>query len=212
MKKLSISNLGWLVAGAMAVTMATGAFQGQAEKTAVVDIAKVVEDSDYGRQNQDTFRQMKASRESILEFMDVNRVMTIEQADRFRELSLKPNLNAEEKASLETLKREIQASDAKYKELITKTNLSPEERNLMQEYVRRGQATEDLAGRWFREFTNELQAWADQQKAESLKRARTAIEATGKAGGYTIVFEVGVAPYGANDITAEALKAMNASR
>ena len=71
---------------------------------------------------------------------------------------------------------------------------------------------ENQAQRWLREFTQELQAWADKQKLSSLDRARAALTEVGKAQGFTVIFEVGVAPYGANDLTDAALKAMNAKK
>ena len=67
-----------------------------------------------------------------------------------------------------------------------------------------------LARRWFTDFTNEMQGWADKQKASSIEKARGAIQTVAKAQGYTVVFEVGIAPYGANDITQPSLQAMNA--
>lgn len=67
----------------------------------------------------------------------------------------------------------------------------------------------DIATRWFREFTADMQNWADKQKLESIERARQAIQQVAKEQGYTVVFEVGVAPYGANDLSEATLKAMN---
>ena len=71
---------------------------------------------------------------------------------------------------------------------------------------------EQVAQRWYKEFTSDMQNWADKQKLASVEKARAAIQDVSKAQGYTIVFEVGIAPYGANDITDAALKAMNAKK
>jgi len=202
-----------LIVGAATIGILAGlGFQGSDIKIGVVDISDVVEQSDFGKKNQDDFSNMKGIREGVLEFIDTYRVLTNEQAQRLRELSLKANATQAEKAELETLKATIKASDAKSKELAQKATLTPEERSLMQEYAQRSQTMEQVAQRWFREFTNEMQQWADKQKAASIDRARQSINEVAKAGGFTIVFESGVAPYGANDLTQAALKAMNAKK
>lgn len=196
----------------MAGAMAGLGFQGGSEKSAVVDVQKVVEQSEFGKQNQVTFNEMKTGREAVLEFIDTYRVLTADQAQKIRDLSLKVGITAPEKAELERVKADVIAADKKSKELSQKSNLTPEERTLIEDYARRSQAMEATAQRWFREFTTEMQTWADKQKLASVDKARVAIQEVGKAGAYSIVFEVGVAPYGANDITDSALKAMNAKK
>lgn len=205
-------KIAYLVAAAALGVVFAGGFQDSALKIGVVDISDVVEQSDFGKKNQEDFNTMKAAREGVLEFIDTYRVLTNEQAIKLRELSLKANASASEKAELDTLKATIQASDKKSKELSTKANLTPEERTLMQDFAQRSQTMEVTAQRWFREFTNEMQAWADKQKAASIDRARESIQEVAKQGAYTIIYESGVAPYGANDITQAALKAMNAKK
>ncbi len=202
-----------LVAAAaiMGVFIAVG-FQDGAAKFGVIDMAKVVEGSDFGKQNQADFTAMKTSREGVLEFIDQYRVLTVEQATKIKDLSIKPNLTSGEKAELESAKAAVIASFNKNKELALKANLTPEERNLIEEYARNSANMEQTAQRWLRDFTTELQAWADKQKVESLNRARAAVQEVAKGQGYTLIFEVGIAPYGANDITEASLKAMNAKK
>jgi Skp family chaperone for outer membrane proteins len=204
------NGLGWLVAAVMAGVMFGSGFQDTPLKVGVVDITKVVETSKFGKDGQAEFNARKAAREGVLQFIDDNRILTAEQATRLRDLSLKPNPTEAEKAELEKIKSEVIAADKKSKELAVKSNITPEDRTLLEEYSRRSQLMEQTAGRWLREFTQELQQWADSRKVESLERARTAINEVGKKDGYTIVMEVGVAPYGANDLTDAALKAMDA--
>ncbi len=212
MHKPTTNQTGWLAAAVMAGAMLGLGFQGSTEKTAVVDVQKVVELSEFGKANQITFNDMKGGREAVLEFIDTYRVLTADQAQKIRDLSLKVGILAPEKAELDRIKADVIAADKKSKELSQKTNLTPEERTLMEDYARRSQAMETTAQRWFREFTTEMQTWADKQKLASVDKARLAIQEVGKAGAYSIVFEIGVAPYGANDITDAALKAMNAKK
>jgi len=202
---------GALAAVAVGVFAASG-FQEAATKFGVVDITKVVEQSEFGKTNQTTFNTMKKAREGVLEFIDTYRVLTVEQANKIKDLSIKPNITAGEKAELESAKAEVIAASKKNQELSTKQNLTPEDRALIEEYSKRANNMEMTANRWLREFTTELQQWADQQKVASLDKARGAVNEVAKAQGFTLVFEVGVAPYGANDLTDAALKAMNAKK
>lgn len=204
--------MGWVVAAALAGIMLGSGFQGSAEKTGVVDLSKIVEQSDFGKQNQTTFNAMKAAREGLLEFIDQYRILTNEQAQRLKDLMLKDKATPQDQAEIDRIKGEVTLADKRSKEMSTKTNLTPEERTLMSEYATRSQNMEATAQRWFREFTTDLQAWADKQKLSSVERARAAIQEVAKAQGFTIVFEVGVAPYGANDLSDAALKAMNAKK
>jgi Skp family chaperone for outer membrane proteins len=212
MRNTRFLQLGWfLFVATFGVFVATG-FQDNATKIGVVDISKVVEGSDFGKQNQDSFNQMKKAREDLLEFIDTYRVLTPEQATKIRDLSLKPNPSKEDSATLESTKAEVIASNKKWQELNTKTNLSAEDRTLIEDYAKRSQTMNEVAQRWFREFTNDMQSWADKQKMASIDKARTAINEVAKTQGYSVVFEVGVAPYGANDITDATLAAMNAKK
>jgi Skp family chaperone for outer membrane proteins len=212
MKDIRFLQLGWVIAAAfVAVTVASG-FQNGGLKIGVVDISKVVENSEFGKQNQEAFLQMKTAREGVLEFIDNNRVLTAEQAQKLRDLSLKPQRTANENAELESIRADVTAAFKRSQELATKTTLTSEERTLMEEYANRSQRMNDIAQRWFREFSNEMQGWADKQKIDSLDRARSAVQTVAKAEGYTVVLEVGIAPYGANDLSDAALAAMNAKK
>jgi Skp family chaperone for outer membrane proteins len=209
MNKTRFLQLGWVIAAAFIAVTVAGGFQAAPMKVGVVDISHVVEDSDFGKANQAAFEKMKQQRESLLEFVDTNRVLSPEQADQIKTLWLKPNPTKEELATLETKKAEIGLAAKKSQELATKPNMSPEERTLVEDYARRSQNMEATAQRWYREFTDEMQKWADQQKMQSLAKARAAIQEVAKGEAYTVILEVGIAPYGANDISAAVLAKMN---
>lgn len=210
MKIEKLSKLGWVAAAALIGIVVASGFQDTSLKIAVVDIAQVVEKSNLGKSNQAIFANMKKNREDFLQFIDDNRVLTSEQAQELRALWLKDAPTAEEKTRMERIKADVVASYKKWNEIGSQTKaLTAEDRTLLDEYAKRGQAMELLARRLFNDFTNEMQAWADKQKVASIDKARTAIQGIAKTQGYTIVFEVGVAPYGANDLTQPALAAMN---
>lgn len=205
-------QLGWLLFATVAIIAVAGGFQAPAEKLGVADITQLVDNSDFGKQVKGDYQRMKTARESVLEFIDANRVLTLEQATRIRDLNLKPTLTDAEKAELETVKAEVIAANKKWTELATKKNLTPEDRTLLDEYADRSQKMNDLGNRWVRQFTSDMDTWLDGQKVESMKRARAAIQQVAKEQSYTLVLESGVAPYGANDVTTAALAAMNAQK
>jgi Skp family chaperone for outer membrane proteins len=194
----------------MATLLLLSGFQDGAIKIGVVDFAKLTDASNFGQQIRSNWAAMRKVREDLMEFVGTYPVITAEQAQKLRELSLKANVSAAEKAELERIKADVIATDKKNKELSTKGNLTPEERTLMDEYARRSQSMDQTGNRWAREFVNEMQVWRDQQQVLLVQRSRAAAQDAGRTAGYTLVLEMGVAPYGANDITDAALKAMNA--
>ena len=211
-KNLRFLQLGWALAMALIGVGVAGGFQGPTTKIGVVDITKVVEQSDFGKENQVTYKAMQTAREGLLEFLDTYRVLTTDQSQRIKELSLKKDPTDAEKAELERIKADVIAADKRSRELSTKPNMTPEERTLVEDYARRAQAMADVQSRWFREFSNELQTWADKQKLAGLEKAREATREVAKAQGFTVVLEIGIAPYGSDEITEAALKAMNTKK
>lgn len=212
MDKQTFSKLGWVVAAALiGILSASGFVQGN-EKIAVVDITKVVESSEFGINSKKTFDAMKQTREDLLQFIDTYQVLTPEQATSIKDLSLKETPTPEDKASLERVKQDVIASHKKQAELMLKTQYTPEERTLIEDYGRRAENMKNTGQQWLKEFTNSLQNWADKQKMLSLDKARAALSTVAKAGGYSLVLETGIAPYGANDVTDATLKAMNAAK
>ncbi len=203
-------KIGWTAAAALVgIFVATG-FQDGTTKIAVVDMTDVVSKSNFGTQSKTTFDKMRKTREDLLQFIDTNRVLTNEQAQQLRDLWLKDTPTPEETSTMERIKADVVASNKKWTELSTKTNLTQDDRTLLDEYAKRGQNMDMIMQKWLNDFNTEVQAWADKQKATSYDKARAAVNTVAKAQGYTIVFDVSIAPYGANDLTAPALQAMNA--
>ncbi len=201
---------GWIAAAAIAGVMVGSGFQNNSTKLGVVDLYGVIDKSEIGKKTKTNFDDMKKARESILEFIDQYRILTLEQANRFRELTLKKDRTKPEDAELDRLKADIIATSKKSQELATKANLTPEERTMIDEYSRRSSIINDLSNRWLREFADEMKQWSDERKDENYQRARAAVNEVAAKDGYTMIFEGTVALYGANDISDPTLAAMNA--
>ena len=207
---ITFQRLGWIVAAAVIGVIAATGFQAGFEKVGIVDLSRMVETSELGKRNIAALDAMKNSREGLLKFIDTNRVLTLDQANQARGLWLKDAPAAADTATLNRLKADIEAQAKKNIEISTKANLTPEERTLLQEYASRSASMERLTAEWFDEFRQEIQGSAQQRRMDTLNKARVAAQGVAKAGSYTLVFDSSIAVYAANDLTDEALKAMNA--
>ena len=79
----------------------------------------------------------------------------------------------------------------------------------MTEFSRREDTTGQLIAQLQSDFTNEVNTQKDTIQQTAFEKARAAVRQVAKDGGYTAVFSSAAAPYGANDITDDATKAMN---
>ena len=211
MKKLETYKIGWTLAFAMVGVLLAAGFQNATDKVGTVDLGKVMDDSDMGKQGQVKLNKMNQDRIAVLQFMSENRVLTEDQSKRIRELSLKNDRTKEEQSELDRIKAEVIAANKRSQELSNKASLSVEEHALLDDFARRTQTTEQIGRKYQQDFLAELDQANEQQKAEVLKRARESVQQVAKAQGYNVVFEARVAPYAANDLTPSALTAMNAS-
>lgn len=210
MKDGRLAWSGWILAAGLAGVMAGSGFQTPSIKLGVVDLNNVLEKSEVGKLTKKNFDDMKKARESILEFVDQYRVLTIEQATKIKELTLKKDRTKPEDAELDRIKADAIAASKRSQELATKASLTPEERTLVEEYSRRSQVMNDLSNRWLREFADEMKNWVSDRKDENYQKARLAVNEVAAKEGYTMIFEGTVALYGANDITDPTLVALNA--
>ena len=209
MTNLRFLQLGWVLFLATLAVLLGSAFQGPTEKIGVADVNRLMDESDFGKTVKAQLDSMRATREEILTFIDQNRVVTVEQANLVKDLSLKANRTKEEQAHMDSVKADVVASNRKWTELATKANLTPEERTLLQEYADRAQKANEIGSRMLNDFSSDINAWIEKQKAESGRRAKTAIQEVAKQQGYTLVYDSVFTPFGANDLTDPALLQMN---
>jgi Skp family chaperone for outer membrane proteins len=217
MKKLNIFGhpyflrAGWAVALACIGLLALG-FQNSADKTGVVDMQKVIDQSDQGKSVSARLNAMNAARKGLLEFIMTQRVLTAEQSTRLRELWLKESPSDAEKAEMERIKKDVTTSAERYQALQQKPNPTQDDRNLLSEYTLRAQTMMQTVDRWANDFEQEMGKIYQEQNSAITDKAQAAVREAAKAQGFTVVFEARVAPYGANDLTEAAIKAMNAKK
>jgi Skp family chaperone for outer membrane proteins len=203
-------NLGWAAFAALLGFTVFSGFQPAQEKTGVVDMNKVISESKLGKKNVDDLQAMVASRQNLLTFLDTNRVATQEQATKLRGYALKgAPLTEAERQDDERIKNEIAASNKTLGDLNQKPNPTDQDRLQLQEFNQRVRTMVQLLQAWNSEFSEDLSRRQGEMRRTEIDRAREALNTVSKKAAYSVVFEMQVAPYGANDLTAEVTKELD---
>jgi Skp family chaperone for outer membrane proteins len=209
---MKFDKMGWFVAVGLLGCMVGMGFQGSSQKIGTVDLARVFNESDFAKSQDGSLKTMGASRKAILDFIAAYRAIPTEDAQKFRDLSLKPNGGATEKAELDRIRQAALATDQKFRDLQTKASPTDADRTQLNEFGRRANENMAFAQRLEQEFTEEIRQKQEGLRNETLKRAKAAVADVAAKQGYSVIFVEDVAPYSANDVTTEALKAMNAKK
>ncbi len=203
---------GWIVAAALAVTLGTAGFQSGSEKTGVVDMQRMVSTSELGLKNEQTLNAALASRRDLLDFIRKYGVLTTDQANKLRTLTLKENATEADKAEINRIRKEVMDASDNRNKLLQKPNPTDADRLALQDYNNRAQTMGEVMGQWSEEFQNELDQIETSVRTATVTKARQVLKDLAKQQGYSVVFEASVAPYGANDLTEAGVKALNAAR
>jgi Skp family chaperone for outer membrane proteins len=206
---MKFKQMGWVVAAALLTVAATAGFQGGTTKIGTVDATKVFNESAFAKDQVDVLKALGQARQDMLQFVDMYRTFTTDQADRFHVLSLKVPISPVEKTELDKIKGDVQTAAARLKALQTKPSPTADESKELTELSKRVQTTTDTAQKWSRDAQEEFEAKRTELQKAGLDKVREAIKQTASAQGYTIVFIADIAPYSANDLTADTLKVMN---
>lgn len=204
------ANLGWIVAALLGGVLVGSGFQGTTTKVGVVDVAKILESSTASKKANDQLNEMKKSREELLEFLSIYQVATADQIIKLKGYARKTPLTDAEKSDQTAIKDAIMKADGTYKTLVQKATPTADEKAMLQEYGDRSRNNQKTLQAMYDEFKKE---WDDAQAKQSddvIVKARASLEEVAKAGGYTFILDRRSAPWGANDITEETLKVMNA--
>ena len=206
---MKIDKLGWLVAAALAGAMIGMGFKAPGDKTGTVDVIKVFKDSEYAKSQNEGLQGQVAARRDVVQFVQTNRSMKPEDADKLRLLLTKDKPTPADRTDIERIKNDAQADEKKARDLQTKEKPTATELTQIEEYTKRKDATGQRLDRWREEFNQELQAQQEKMNSDALVRVRSVIQQVARDQGYSIVFAQEIAPYCANDLTSDSLKAMN---
>ncbi|MBL8048534.1 MAG: OmpH family outer membrane protein [Chthonomonas sp.] len=203
---------GWIVAAGFGAVMFASGFQAGAEKTGVVDLNTVIQQSNYGKSSTESLNNQLKVRRALIDFVMTYKVLTREQAERLRELSLKAPQTEDDKKQVEKIKADVMESDRRRNELSQKANLTEADAALLRDYSQRALAMEELVNRWSQIFQEDLEDLQTKAREDSITKAKAALSAVAKAGAYTVVMESTVAPFGVNDLTEAVVTKMNATK
>lgn len=209
---MKFERLGWIVAAALAGGIAGMGFQDKNEKTGTVDMARVFNESEYAKKQTDSLRTLGTTRQGVLEFIRTYQHIKAEDATKFHDLSVKADATAADKNEIERIKKDALTAEQRYKDLTTKTQPTQADLTELEEMNRRRDAIQTLLDKWSGEFSNELQTKQESLRNDTLQRVKDAVSQVAKSQGYSMIFVQDIAPYSANDLTDEALKAMNSKK
>jgi Skp family chaperone for outer membrane proteins len=209
--KLHLEKFGWVVAGGLATLLLATGFDTPVLKFGVVDVPKAVTASEPYTKSANDLQAAFKQRQDLIEFVSTYPVFTVVQANRFRELSLKPTPTTADTTELNKIKEDVKAADTKVRTLQQKpaAELTAADKQLLEDVGKRAPLVADLIGTWRREFTDELGSVQDKALSANQDSARKAIQDIGKNQSFTLIFSAEGAPFGVNDITADVTKAMN---
>lgn len=210
--KKILPQLGWVVAAGFAFTMFGGGFQPAQEKTGVVDLNKVIQDSDLGKSNTTKLNQALKSRRDLIDWLMTYNIATGEQAEEYRRLMLKEPQTEADRTAMKKIADDVASSDRRKQELLTKTTLTDADRTLLADYQQRMRVNEDRARNWENEFSQQLNELRDSLQQATINQAKASLKDVAQAQGFTTVLESTVAPYGANDLTDATIKSLNTKK
>lgn len=206
----NFKRFGWVLSAALGAVLLVSGFQAQTEKTGVVNIQKLVTGSNFGKASQVSIDAMSQSRKDLLAFANENPVMTTEQAQLLRELTLKAKRTSDEDLKLAQIRADLTANTKKLTDLANKPNPTPAEKDLINDFGGRLQNARVMLQNWAAEFQQEIQGFGESQYGLTMERVNAAVQEVAKAQGFTMIFDSRYATYGASEITDAALTAMNA--
>lgn len=204
-----LNHLGFVAAGALAVTMMFSGFQANGSKMATVDMQRILDESRAGKKVFDELSNDVQSRQGLLEFINTNKVITRDQATKLRTLTLKPGATQADKDEAEKVKAAVRAEAKRFNDLMVKATLTDAERTSFNEMNARRRDSDEILQAWSNEFSEEITNLRESKLASVLEKSRTAVSNVGKKDGYSVIFPTTVAVYAANDITDAAIKAVD---
>lgn len=212
MKMGTFKSFGWVVCAVLVGIMIAGGFGPADEKSGVVDLNRVIQQSEFGKKSTTDLNAALASRRGLLQFIGTHRVLTTEQALRLKELTLKATLTEAEKSEMEKIKQDVIASSKRRDDLTQKSSLTDAESALLRDFAQRAQNMAATAERWNDEFNDDLNDLQEAARQSTIERAKKALNEVAKTQAFSIIYEATVAPYGVNDLTDATIKAMNAQK
>lgn len=203
-------------AGLVAAIAFTVGFQQGQEKVATVNLEKVMIECNLGVAAKNKISARKKVLEDMVKYLDANNVMSVEQATKIRDLTMKEPQTDADRAQLAAVQNEVKKSMDSWNALLEKKSPTKEELDEMNKLNANRTAMDGflkgLQGDLQRDFAN----YQGTQTEEVYKAAKAAVKETAAKKGFTIVLDQTAVVYSVNestnDITADATKAVGAGK
>lgn len=196
-----------ILALGMTAILAGSGFQNNSTKIGVIDSNQVIQAVAVAKNLVEDEKNLRTDRETVVQFLDRYRIMKKEDADRFKNLSIKATKTDAEKGELEKLKTAATEAQRKFKDLELKSSPTADELKALDDYRNRQNDMQEYLQNLVKDFQTELAAIHDKNQATVYEAFKAGLTDYGKKQGYTVVFDKNVAPYGANDLTDDVTKA-----
>lgn len=207
--KLNIDTLGWVVAATIGLGIVGSGYTPATDSYASVDMASLIDNSNPGKTAQTDLNIAKQARLDLLQFMYQNRVMSGDQSQQLTKLWLEANPPAADQSTLTGLKTQIMAATKGYQDLQAKTTLTAQDQTTLANDKSMITATQASISQMAQQFNEDMQQMQQTSASALLIKVKTAVQAIGKAQGYTIVFGKNSAPYCDHDLTSAVMDSLN---
>ncbi len=195
-----------LAIGMVAVLAGSG-FQGGNQKIGVIDSNMVMQATAVAKNMVEDEKNLKTDRETVMQFLQRYPMIKKEDAEKFKNLSIKAKKTDPEKAELEKLKVSAQDSAKKFNELQLKSSPTQDELKLLDEFRNRKNEMDEYLQNLYKDFQAEYANIHERDQNILLEAFRAGVNEIGKKQAFTIVFDKNIAPFGASDITDDVTKA-----
>lgn len=201
---VTITSLG------LVVLLVGSGFQAANLKIGVVDSINVTEAVFKAKNLNEELAAFKTQRVNVVEFLDRYRLIKRSEAEKFVALSLKANKTEVEKNELEKIKTATMDAKKKFDDLQLKASPTPEELKQLEDFRNLQANSTDYLRQLVQDSQNEF-SMKENQLSASVRESYTGIlKDVAKKGGYSIIFERNLAPFGTNDLTDDVVKAASA--
>lgn len=201
-----LSGTSVVALGLVALLLGSG-FQGTNQKIGVIDSGQVASAIATAKNLREDEENFKTERQNILEFMDRYRVMKREDAIKFKTLSLKANKTEAEKAELEKVKTAAIEAQKRFKDLELKSSPTADELKLLDDFRNRTAEMVDIGGTTLKEYEEEIRLLKEKNQLTIFEAYKNGVSEIGKKQGFTLILDKNVAPFGANDVSDDVVKA-----
>lgn len=209
---IDLTKLGWPVAAALLGAMAFGSLSGfqanTAPKFAVVNIKKVFDQSKFRESNSKILEDARQARANAFNFIIANQAMNNGDATKYAGLAVKATPTPAETAEIARLRASGEEATKKNTELTTKPSPTEADKAQIAEFGVQIRGKQALMGRLEADYQQQLQDMQRDLREKTLDRVNETVRGLAAKGGYTVVFTTNSAVYAANDLTADAMKAL----